>query len=281
MNQLERKLYHNGFMPFQRKRQDSTKTDWPLRQTADLYITQANITGDNRLALEEFLDSSIVQEYGTSLEDLSTWWWNDDRWAGKQDYVLPEGYTSLVELYASSVRNIQLNATVSSIDYRNSIAIVTYTQDGIPKSIKAQTVIITVPLGVLQNNTISFLPSLPSWKNLSINNLGMGLYNKCIMKWSASTTLPWPSNVEWLQKICPLGKQGQWSEYYNLEARLNEKILVAFTAGREAERVEALSDDEIKSEVLASLQSMFGKVIPTPDAMLITRQQQNEFTRGS
>ena len=67
----------------------------------------------------------------------------------------------------------------------------------------------------------------------------------------------------------------------HLEARLNEKILVAFMAGREAERVEALSDDEIKSEVLASLQSMFGKVIPTPDAMLITRQQQNEFTRGS
>lgn len=46
-----------------------------------------------------------------------------------------------------------------------------------------------------------------------------------------------------------------------------------FSVGREA-----LSGDEVKSELLASLQSMLDMVIPTPDAMLMTRSQQNEFT---
>lgn len=115
---------------------------------------------------------------------------------GKRDSVLPKGYSNLVKLHASSVMSdIQLNATITSIDYRHLIAIVTYTHDGIQKPIKARTVIATVPLGALQNNTTSFLPSLPNWKTRLSHNFGMGLYNKCIMKWNACTTLPWPSNL--------------------------------------------------------------------------------------
>ena len=38
--------------------------------------------------------------------------------------------------------------------------------------------IVSVPLGVLKANTISFHPPLPEWKTQAISNLGFGLLNK-------------------------------------------------------------------------------------------------------
>lgn len=39
-------------------------------------------------------------------------------------------------------------------------------------------VIITVPLGVLKAQSITFDPPLPEWKQQAISNLGFGLLNK-------------------------------------------------------------------------------------------------------
>lgn len=46
---------------------------------------------------------------------------------------------------------------------------------------RADAVIVTVPLGVLKANAITFHPPLPEWKTQAINNLGFGLLNKVRM----------------------------------------------------------------------------------------------------
>ena len=38
--------------------------------------------------------------------------------------------------------------------------------------------LVTVPLGVLKSQAITFQPPLPEWKQQAINNLGFGLLNK-------------------------------------------------------------------------------------------------------
>ena len=52
------------------------------------------------------------------------------------------------------------------------------TQTGCSSIFRADAVIVSVPLGVLKANTISFHPPLPEWKTQAISNLGFGLLNK-------------------------------------------------------------------------------------------------------
>ena len=56
------------------------------------------------------------------------------------------------------------------------------TQTGCSSIFRADAVIVSVPLGVLKANTISFHPPLPEWKTQAITNLGFGLLNK--VSWS-------------------------------------------------------------------------------------------------
>jgi monoamine oxidase len=52
--------------------------------------------------------------------------------------------------------------------------------------------------------------------------------------------------------------------------------------GRESERVETLSDASIQSEVIQSLEEMFGvSTIPTPANVVITRWKANSLSNGS
>lgn len=52
------------------------------------------------------------------------------------------------------------------------------TQTGSPSVFRADAIVLSVPLGVLKANVISFHPPLPEWKTQAINNLGFGLLNK-------------------------------------------------------------------------------------------------------
>ena len=49
------------------------------------------------------------------------------------------------------------------------------------KSHKFDSVLVTVPLGVLKAKSIKFEPELPEWKQESIDKLGFGNLNKIVM----------------------------------------------------------------------------------------------------
>jgi len=274
----------SGFQTFLASYGDDDDSDIPLRQAADEYVTKKGIQGDQELAFETAIDSEISQEYGASLEDLSRWWWDSDGALEGGDAVLGgKGYTGVVNSYAAPFKSkIQTKAKVTKIDWTNAVVTVRYMQNGIAKTVKARNVIVTVPLGVLKRNAIQFVPALPAAKKTAIAKLGSALLNKCVMEWDASADLPWPSNLGWLEKIAPLGQQGKWTEFFNLERDLNKKVLVAWTAGREAQRVEKLTNAQIKTEVLASLEAMYGVgSVPAPKDWIITRWMADEFAGGS
>lgn len=284
---LVRDYFSQGFMPFQRNKQDSTDTDASLRSIANTYIQNKGISGDTRLGFEFALDSNIVQEYAASLEDLSLWWWDGDYVINGGDASLEQGsgkgYTGAINAYASPIRSkILLNSKVTSVAYTSTTVTITYTQNNVSKQVQAKYAIVAVPLGVLKKGLITFQPQLPSTKLNAINALGVGTYNKCVMRWKDSQVLPWPSNLEWLEKIAPLAQQGKWTTFYNEQAISGKKIVVGFSAGREAERVEKLTDAQIKSEALTSLRTMFGATsVPDPDEMVITRWLADPFSSGS
>lgn len=68
---------------------------------------------------------------------------------------------------------IRLNSKVTGINYeRDDYQTVTYIdKNGMTKSVKANTTLVTVSLGVLKNRSISFVPDLPQGKKNVIDNM--------------------------------------------------------------------------------------------------------------
>jgi hypothetical protein len=66
------------------------------------------------------------------------------------------------------------------------------------KHIVAYHVIVTLPLGVLKVNVVKFTPPLPMEKQIAINKLGNGIYNKCILYWDDEDEVFWPKNKDYL-----------------------------------------------------------------------------------
>ena len=65
------------------------------------------------------------------------------------------------------------------------------TQTGCASIFRGDAVIVSVPLGVLKAQALSFHPPLPEWKTQAINNLGFGLLNKVRTREKCSNNLVW------------------------------------------------------------------------------------------
>ena len=86
-------------------------------------------------------------------------------------------HTSLGNIVAKVAMDVQskirLNCKVTGINYeRDNYQTVTYIdENGMTKSVKANTTLVTVSLGVLKNRSISFVPDLPEDKMNVIDNM--------------------------------------------------------------------------------------------------------------
>ena len=134
-----------------------------------------------------------------------------------------------------------------------SVVGIAYSDDGVSlrlgtgESLSVDRVVVTVPLGVLQNDVIEFEPLLPFGHRSALADLGFGTVNSVWLRfdepfWSTDAAI-W--NV--------IGTDTEISTWYNLQAITGEPILVGVVGGAAALRIEELSDDELVDVALASL----------------------------
>ena len=177
-----------GFSEYQANLQDEGDEDRSLRSIADDYIQERGLTRFETHALEWMLDSIIASEYAADLDDLSHWWWDDDKELEGGDIYLAKskemGFSKIIENYAEPVMdNISLKTKVKSVDWSNpTVAVkVQICPDLNEATIYAKHVLLTVPLGVLKAGSIDFKPNLPPVKTKAIESLGMGGLSKCVL----------------------------------------------------------------------------------------------------
>ena len=304
----------DGFFQYQERRQEEDDRDISLQQCATEYLAQRkkNRCKNNKSSQEEdqeekrwlgyILDSEISQEYAGSLEDMSMYWWDsDDDIAGGDVHLAQNttsGYKGVLDHFSRDIlcdenNVLQLNSKVTSIDYSNKnsqCVVVRYTQNHEAKFTMARRVVVTVPVGVLQAKLIHFEPALPRRKQVAIDRMGVGLYNKCIFLWNEADAdkLPWPQDKEWMEKIVSSSSssettpQGLWTEFFNSQPVTGRPMLCAFTAGRIAEEMEQYTEQEIQASAMKALQEMFPEnPIPEPLQVIVTKWGQDEFARGS
>ena len=185
--------------------------------------------------------------------------------------LLQKGFASLTDFLAKGLQ-VELNQVVQRIDWSQP-AVRALTNRG---EFTADHVIVTLPLGVLQAKSVVFTPALPAVKQIAIDKLGMGVLNKCYLRFP---TTFWPTTVDWINYIPE--NHGQWAEWVSFRRVLNQPVLLGFNAADYGQQIEPLSDGEIVESALATLRTMFGGNIPNPVDYQITRWASDPFARGS
>ena len=232
-----------------------------------LYPTQEN----NRL-WKYMLSAYLEFDTGGDISTLSSKYFDDDEAFSGKDVIVTNGYDKIANLLGQGL-DIRLNSRVTEVNYTSIKSLVNVNGD----SVEADYVIVSVPLGVLKNNSVSFTPTLPIDKQGAIENTKMGNVNKFLFSWN---TPFWETDVQYIG-YTPDTK-GKFNYFMNMLKFLpTTNSLMTFAFGDYATVTETMSDAEIISEVMAQLKTIYGNSIPNPTNMLRTKWGQNINTFGA
>jgi len=244
-----------------------TQTQSFLEVFNSLYPTQEN----NRL-WKYMLSAYLEFDIGGDISTLSSKYFDDDEAFSGKDVIVTNGYDKIANLLGQGL-DIRLNCRVTEVNYTSIKSLVNVNGD----SIEADYIIVSVPLGVLKNNSVSFTPTLPIDKQGAIENTKMGNVNKFLFSWN---TPFWETDVQYIG-YTPDAK-GKFNYFMNMLKFLpTTNCLMTFAFGDYATVTETMSDAEIISEVMAQLKTIYGNSIPNPTNMLRTKWGQSINTFGA
>jgi monoamine oxidase len=248
---------------------------WAVAQPADVSIATAledsgagkvstdpndvGVSDADRLAT--FVITDVVVPTGAKADQLSSWYAQDPTLSHEDDRFVTGRYKELVTSQLDGL-DILPNSAVSGVTYSDRGVSLRLSRG---ESLSADRVIITVPLGVLQTNSIEFNPPLPFAHRGAIGALGMGLQEKLVLRfdkpfWSTDATV-WTI----------LGEDTAYPLWYNLEPLTGEPVLVALVGGEAAKKQAEGSDDDALGAALTSLEAFYDPAAtesptPTPTA---------------
>ncbi len=190
---------------------------------------------------------------------------------GGGDVLFPGGYGAVFAprfekfdiLTGHVVKAIQLEAA--------GVTVVTDRGD-----FRADRVVVTLPLGVLQRGSVRFDPALPEAKRSAIAALGMGCLNKLYLRFPEPF---WQNDVQGFGYLGP--EAGQWGAWLNMSYHIEPPILVAFNSGSFAREIEGWSDRAIVDDAMRVLRRIHGRKIPDPEGFQITRWASDPYAFGS
>jgi monoamine oxidase len=184
----------------------------------------------------------IAGDQGAAASRISAYWnyAEEENWSsGDEDYKFEETFFDVIDkAYAQPILDkITTQFQVESIDYSGESIVVTDAK-GAQKI--ADRLIITVPITILQKQLIGFSPSLPAEKVNAFQKIGMDAGMKVFLKFQSK-----------FYDDAILG--GTTCAAYEIDTPgkiTNEHVLLAFVMGTQAEKLSALSSDELITQAL-------------------------------
>lgn len=231
-----------------------------------LYPAQAN----DRL-WKYMLAAFLEFNKGGPISQLSSKYFCDDEEFRGRDVIITDGYDKITDYLAQGL-DVQLNTRVTSIDYTGEKIKVTGSGD----LLEGDYVLVSVPLGVLKNNAIAFMPDLPADKRGAISRTNMGNVNKFILTWD---TAFWDTNLQYIG-YTPETK-GKFNYFLNMKKFSPTNALMAFAFGDYATVTESLTDSEVITEIMLHLKNIYGNNIPNPTNFLRTKWAENINSYGA
>ncbi|WP_374662144.1 flavin monoamine oxidase family protein [Inhella sp.] len=265
LEQLSQQL-HSRIQRAQRQDRDRS-----VRNVADQLLAEHPQAAQARPLVDFILSSTLEQEYGGSAEELSAHWHDAAEEFAGGDVLFAQGFRVITEHLAKGLR-IQTGQVVRELRWNEAVVRVKTSST----SFEADQVVVTLPLGVLKSGDVRFFPALPADKQRAIAALGMGVLNKCYLRFPH---VFWPRDLDWLEHVA--AEHGHWTEWVSFARAAGAPVLLGFNAARHGREIEALSDAQTVERAMQTLRKMFGPGIPAPTGHQITRWASDPFSRGA
>ena len=265
LDQMRRKVFQAL------KQAQSSDNDSSVKQAVESLFQQANLDTQERQFLNFILSGNIEQEYAGSASELSAHWYDDAKSFRGDDALFASGFRVVADYLAQNL-HIQLGQPVREIHWNQSpLHIITNQTEHV-----ADHVIVTLPLGVLKAGSVQFIPELPHSKQEAINALGMGVLNKCYLRFSKAF---WPTDVDWLEYIS--AHHGEWTEWVSFMRVANLPVLLGFNAADRGREIESWTDQQIVASAMQTLRTLYSSAALEPLDYQITRWASDPFALGS
>lgn len=262
----------SGFYSILDKEKENGEKDISLMEVWDKFVEK----NKNKYSIEELKDLwhilafDIETEVGTDMKNISTWEYAEEEEMKGGDKLVVGGYNKVISHLANGL-DIRLNTIVNKVEDKGNKVIVTSTSG---ENFEADEVIVTVPLGVLQKGTITFIPVLPDYKQKAINSLNMGNLHKTFITFDKKS---W-DDVDTISILND--DNSKWGDFINVEPVFGKPILLVLHAGENAKSLENKSDEELGEEAYEKLKSIY-KDATKPTTVVTSKWYADPFTLGS
>jgi len=247
-------------------------TDISLAGAVRERVAGLRLSAFERDELAFYLNANYTAEWGADPDELSAQTVDQGKEYGVtgEDAFFPHGYDQ-VATYLARHLSVDFGVAVRRVVLRHR-GVQIETSAGI---IHACAVVVTVPLGVLRNEGIEFVPRLPDRHEQAIDRLGMGVLSKTFLRFEKPF---WPVGLDWQEYLGP--RHGAWAEWFSM-AKAGPPVLVAFHGGDRAREIEEADAGDVRREAMRVLRTMFGRDIPAPRSIATTSWSRDEFAHGS
>lgn len=221
-------------------------------------------------------------EYGCAsvIDDVSLNHWDQDDphgFGGYHAYV-KNGYRSIISPLVGGLHNkIRYNTKVISVFHSQA--------DHAELQIKSKNdveverfraVLITIPLGCLQDESIRFTPALPKRKMKSIHRLGSGCLLRVAMEFSYQF---WTRHDIFGALQDTTSKRGEFYVFWNMSKSTGKPILITSVTDPHAYMYENLPEQDIIKGAMKVLRRRYPHA-PEPIAYKVSNWLHDPFSRG-
>jgi monoamine oxidase len=254
-----------------RKASGDLEADVSLEAAITAHPEWQALSAADRAVARLAINTRIEHEYSGDWSRLSAWHFDDGEDFPGDEAVVTPGFGAVVAHLARGL-DIRLDEPVIALAPSGGGVEVTTTRG----RHQADCAVVTLPLGVLQAGDLRLAEPLSPRRQRAIDRLGMGLLNKCVLRFDR---VFWPEGADWIDYLSPA--QTLWADWTSYLPATGQPLLAGFNAARTADEIEALDDAATSASAMAALRAMFGATVPDPLGAQVSRWRQDPFARGA
>lgn len=170
--------------------------------------------------------------------------------SGDRKFVGSSWFDFYEEYIVPSIRsNIVFNTPIVEIDTSDDQVVLT---DNVGETYTADKVIVTVPLKLLQEGAVNFVPPLPARKQEAIDEAIVWSGFKVFLEFTEKF---FPTYLEFVDESPSAGQLAFYDASYGQESETH--IMGVFSVGAPAEAYQAMSDGDLLANILAKCDELF------------------------
>ncbi|MCP4437897.1 MAG: FAD-dependent oxidoreductase [Aureispira sp.] len=213
--------------------------------------------------------STLEMDGAIEFEQQSSWGDYEDGFRG-DDVLFVGGYRQILDKLVVGL-DIRFEQVVKKIEHNSDFVEIETVQD----YFKADYAILTVPLGVLKQESIVFEPVLPTSKTKAIEELGMGNLNKLAIRF---LEVFWPADSYFLGYIGE--ERGAFPIFANWATFTDKPYLLGVIGNSFARKIAEWPEEKLKSELNKIFQKIFKNAKPI-EAIQFSAWMNDPYAGGS